>query len=100
MVMFGMGQNQSKTKKRVMGLTSALEMAYVDPARYDVIVDAASQLCDILKGEEVSLTMGEKVRVLKSVTRAKVKAFMGGTSDDYKTFKTLDEISGDLVQLL
>ncbi len=98
--MFGMSQNSTKTKKKVMGLTSALEMAYVDPSRYDVVVDAASQLCNLLKDEEVSLTMGEKLRVIKSVTRAKVKAFMGGRSDDYKTFKTLDEISSDLVQLL
>lgn len=98
--MFGVTQSSSKTKKKVLGLASALEMAYVDPTRYDVVVDAASQLCNILKDEEVSLTMGEKLRVLKSVTRAKVRAFMGGKADGYKTFKTLDEISSNLVQLL
>lgn len=100
MVMFGSQEKQTKTKKKVMGLTSALEMAYVDPTRYDVVVDAASQLCNLLKGEDVSLTMGEKVRVVKSVARAKVRAFMGGGADDYRTFKSLDAISTDLVQLL
>jgi len=81
-------------------LTSELEIAYEDPTRYGVVVDAASQLCDLLKDTELSLTMSEKMRVLKSVSKAKVKAFMAGPSDDYKAFKTLDAISGDLVQLL
>jgi hypothetical protein len=100
MDMFDSNSKKSKTKKKVMGLTSALEMAYVDPTRYDVVVDAASQLCTLLKDEEVSLTMGEKLRVVKSVARAKVRAFMGGGADDYKAFKSLDSISTDLVQLL
>jgi hypothetical protein len=98
--MFDSSTKKSKMKKKALGLASALEMAYVDPTRYDVVVDAASQLCTLLKDEEVSLTMGEKLRVVKSVARAKVRAFMGGTADDYKAFKTLDEISTDLVQLL
>ncbi len=97
--MFGIRQNRSKMKKKLMGLTTELEM-YDDPMRYEVVVDAASQLRTLLKEEELSLTMGEKLRVLKSVTKAKVRAFMGGTSDNYRTFKTLDAISGDLVQLL
>ncbi len=100
MDMFDSSSKKSKTKKKVMGLTSALEMAYLDPTRYEVVVDAASQLCTLLKDEEVSLTMGEKLRVVKSVARAKVRAFMGGDADDYKAFKTLDTISTDLVQLL
>ncbi|MEW6036082.1 MAG: hypothetical protein AB1529_05700 [Candidatus Micrarchaeota archaeon] len=86
-------------KKKLMGLTTELEM-YDDPMRYEVVVDAASQLRTLLREEELSLTMGEKLRVLKSVTKAKVRAFMGGPSDNYRTFKTLDAISGDLVQLL
>jgi hypothetical protein len=97
--MFGIRQNRSKMKKKLMGLTTEIEM-YDDPMRYEVVVDAATQLRTLLKEEELSLTMGEKLRVLKSVTKAKVRAFMGGTSDNYRTFKTLDAISGDLVQLL
>ena len=98
--MFGSNKEKARNKKKVMGLTTALEMGYVDPLKYEIVVDAASQLCTLLRGQEVSLTMGEKVRVLKSVTRAKVRAFRGGPTDDYKTFRTLDSISNDLVQLL
>lgn len=98
--MFGIGENTVKTKKRFMGLTSALEMANNDPTRYDVVVDAASQLRTLLREAEVSLTMGEKLRVIKSVTRAKVRAFRAGSADDYRTYKALDSISSDLVQML
>ena len=99
--MFGNSESvRFKTKKKFMGLASALEMVYDDPSKYEVVIDAASQLRTMLKGEELSLSMSEKVRVIKSVTRAKVRAFMGGNQDSYKTFKTLDGISSDLVQLL
>jgi len=99
MVMFD-SRRDMKAKKKLMGLTTALEMGYVDPTRYDVVVDAATELCTLLRGQGMSLTMGEKVRVLKTVTRAKVRAFMVGSTDDYRTFRTLDSISSDLVQLL
>lgn len=92
--------SENISRKKVLGLTSALESAYIDPTRYGVVVDAASQICSLLKDQEVSLSMPEKMRVVKSLARAKVQAFMDGPSDDYKTFKALDAISGDLVQLL
>ena len=99
MVMFGLGQNRLM-KKKLMGLTSALEMTYVDPSKYDMVVGVATQLYTTLKDPEVSLTMAEKLRVIKSFTKAKVRAFLDGASDNYRTFKSLDAIGGDLVQLL
>lgn len=96
--MSGSGQNRSK--KKILGLASALEIANDDPSNYGVVIDAISQLTAMLKSSEISLTMSEKMQVIKSVTRAKVRAFRAGNSDDYRTFRTLDEISGDLVQLL
>ena len=99
MVMFGSCQDK-RNKKKAMGLTTELEMAYEDPTRYGVVVDAASQLYNLLRDEGVSLTASEKVRLLKTLSRAKAKALRSGASDDYKTFRMLDDISGDLVQLL
>jgi len=102
MVMFGFGSVDMKSKKRFLGLTSALETAvrYGDSSRYGHMVNAAAELRNILRNDELDLTRAEKVRVVKSITKAKVKAFMEGTPDSYKTFKTLDTISNDLVQLL
>ena len=100
--MFGFKSEDMRSKKRFLGLTYALETAvrHGDPSGYDQVIDAAAELRNILRNEELGLTRTEKVRVVKSITRAKVKAFMGGTSDSYRTFKTLDTISNDLVQLL
>ncbi len=104
--MFGFGMSgamkERKTKKKFMGLTSALETAMLaeDTSRYALMVDAAAELRNMLRNEEVELSRADKVRVVKTITRAKVKAFMAGTPDSYRTFKTLDTISSDLVQLL
>ena len=86
----------SASKKELMGLTSAMDF----DVSHAAVVDAASQVYAILKTQEVSLSLAEKLKVLKSVTKAKVRAFMTGEEDDYRTFKTLDLISNDLVQLL
>ena len=83
-------------KSELLGLTTALDF---DTSRAEV-VDAASAMCAMLKTQQISLSMAEKLTVIKSVTKAKVKAFMHGQEDDYRTFKTLDNISNDLVQLL
>ena len=83
-------------KSELMGLTSALDF---DAGRAEV-VNAASAMCAMLKTQEISLSMAEKLTVIKSVTRAKVRAFRNGQEDNFKTFKTLDTISNDLVQLL
>jgi hypothetical protein len=99
--MFGSGEKVVKGKSRLSGLASALELAVDDdPSRYEVVVDAAAQLRNMLKTDEVSLTMAEKVRIIKSISKAKVRALMSGTKDNYRTFKVLDTISSDLVQLL
>lgn len=97
--MFDSRQKQ-RMKKKAMGLAFELEMANEDPTRYGVVVDAASQICSLLKDDGLSLTASEKVRLLKSLSKAKVKALRRGSADDYETFRTLDGISGDLVQLL
>lgn len=89
-------------KKKLLALTSALETAavYDDTSRFDLVVDAASQLKDLVAVESVSLSRADKIQVLKTFTRAKVRAFMGGTADSYRTFRTLETISNDLVKML
>jgi hypothetical protein len=37
---------------------------------------------------------------VKTLSRAKAKALRVGTEDNYRTFRTLDALSGELVQLL
>jgi hypothetical protein len=80
--------------KKILGIASSLEC---DP--YGVLREMEA-LCNMLRKEEVELNSMEKMQIVKSIARAKVRAFMVGPSDNYKTFKELDMIGNDLVQLL
>ncbi len=89
-------------KKKLLALTSALETAtaYDDTSKFDLLVDAAAQLKDLVAVDGVSFTRTDKIQLLKTFTKAKVRAFMSGTPDSYRTFRTLETISSDLVKLL
>ncbi|VVC04374.1 Uncharacterised protein [Candidatus Bilamarchaeum dharawalense] len=86
-------KTRHKTKK-LIGLASSLES---DPSG---VIHHMVALCNMLRNEDIELSTPEKMQVVKSMARAKVRAFMVGSADNYRTFKELDEISNDLVQLL
>lgn len=93
---------KKSSKKRLLALTSALETAtaYDDLSKFDLMVDAAAQLKDFVALDGVSLSRTDKIQLLKTFTRAKVRAFMFGTPDSYRTYRTLETIGSDLVKLL
>lgn len=97
MVMFGSGEATIKVKDRLMCLADAFSD---DTIECDAVVEAAAQFREVLRGEAVTFSMAEKLQVLKSLTHAKIRALKGGKEDDFRVFKALDEISGDLVQML
>jgi hypothetical protein len=90
------------SKKKLLALSSVLETAtvYDDASKFDLMIDAAAQLKDLLALEGVSLSRADKIQLLKTFTRAKVRAFMVGTTESYRTFRTLETIGSDLVKLL
>lgn len=85
-------KSRLKTKK-IMGLASSLD----DPLS---VLDSISELRSLLSTESIELTIPEKLHIVKSMARAKVRALKIGQSDNYKTFKEIDLISNDLVDLL
>ena len=88
----------NQNKKRLLGLTSMLEWGLdMDDPHRGFAVKVVEQLRSALEAGHVSLSGADKVRILKSITRAKVKAFMGGETEE---FQTLDHIGRDLVELL
>jgi hypothetical protein len=97
MGMLGSGKAAVKAKDRLMLLADALTE---NVSGYDAVVDAATEFRESLAGDEVSLSMAEKLQVLKSLTHAKIRALQFGRQDGYRAFRMLDSISGDLVQLL
>jgi hypothetical protein len=64
------------------------------------MVNTAEELLRALKASDSGLSGEEKVRVLKSMCRAKARAYLSGSGDDYKTYRALNTISSDLVQML
>jgi hypothetical protein len=85
------------SRNRLMFLAEALGCS---SCGYDSMVDAVSEMRESLRTEAVSLSVADKLHVLKSLTRAKVRALRSGRQDGYKAFRNLEAISGDLVQLL
>jgi len=89
-----------RSKKKLMGLASALEMGMsYEGVADDFIINAARQIKTTLRGN-IPLTEAEKVRIVKLISRAKARAFLGGPADDYQTYRVLDMISSDLVRML
>lgn len=97
MGMLSSGKGAAKAKDKLMSLAEALSE---NASGYDAVVDAATEFRESLTGEDVSLSMAEKLQVLKSLTHAKIRALQFGKQDGYRAFRMLDAISGDLVQLL
>ncbi len=86
-------------KKKLMGLASALEMG-MSGKDMGFMVSTAGELVKALRTNDPGLSGDEKVRLVKSVCRAKAKAFLGGPNDNYKTYRALSMISSDLVRML
>jgi hypothetical protein len=80
-------------------MVSALETA-VQNRNSSKVVNCASSLRNVLRTSEGHLSKDEKVRVVKALNKAKVRALLGGTTESYSTFKMLDSISSDVVTLL
>ncbi|MFH1521116.1 MAG: hypothetical protein ABID61_05715 [Candidatus Micrarchaeota archaeon] len=79
--------------KKIMGLASSLDDSIS-------VLNSIIELRSLLGTESIELTIPEKLHIVKSMARAKVRAFKSGHTDNYKTFKEIDLIGTDLVNLL
>ena len=91
--LLGMSEEGADMKVDVVG---ALESA----ASGNDTIDTAARLRNLLRQRGCSLSSEEKVRVVRALNKAKVRALMGGTSESYSLFSSLDSISSDVVSLL
>lgn len=94
--LFGKSEEKTDMKSDVV---NALETA-ISEKNCKNVVNHASSLRYMLRTSNSPLTNEEKVRIVKALNRAKVRALMGGTSESYTAFRALDSISSDVVQLL
>jgi len=90
-----------ETKKRLYQLAEELESASAllrngVSSKHGTIVAAAIKMRDLLGSEGIPLSSMEKVEIMKSINKAKVRVFVVGTQEGYETFKVLDSISEDI----
>lgn len=96
-----MFEDTRRSKKKLLGLTSALELGMnSEGMEYGFMITTAEQLKAALRGNGLELSGEEKVRIVKSVCRAKARAYLRGSDDDYRTYKALSAISTDVVKML
>jgi hypothetical protein len=101
MIMFGILKNmfgKEETPCMRRDVVSALESAVSEMD--EEVVDRAATLRNHLRRCNADLSNEEKVRIVRALNKAKVRALMGGTSESFSTFKVLDSISSDVVTLL
>ena len=95
---FGLGEgNAAETENE---LVSALEKSAFHEGGCPGVVDSAARLRNLLRRENMSLSHQEKIRIVKALSKAKVRALMHGSCACYGAFRSLDSISSDVVQLL
>jgi len=96
-------EDHEEARRRLSQLARELEtttMLLKDGSpRHASVVAIAVRMREILSGK-VHLTTTEKVDITKTLNRAKVRAFMIGTQEGYKTFRMLDTISEDVRRYL
>jgi len=96
-------EDHEEAKRRLAQLGRELEtctMLLKDGSpKHASVVAIAIRMREILSGK-VDLTITEKVDITKTLNRAKVRAFMMGTQEGYKTFRVLDTISEDVRRYL
>jgi hypothetical protein len=95
---FGLGEGNATEREN--DLVSALEQSVFVGDGCSNVVDSAARLRNLLRSQNMSLSHDEKIRIVKALNKAKVRALMHGTCECYGAFRSLDSISSDVVALL
>ena len=85
-------------RKEFFSITSEFEKSVIADVREDA-VDMAVKLRDLLRGN-IKLNRSDKIRILKIINRAKVRALLLGTSDGTRIFRNLESVGSDILKLM
>lgn len=64
------------------------------------VIEIAKDMRDLLIHNQLELNRTEKVRVIKAINKAKVRALLSGNDEGCRTFSSLDSISADVMRVL
>lgn len=100
-IFFGEERNKEHKKRMFLELASEFEaqsISFGQPS--STIVDTAKRIRDMLLVSKLALKKEEKIKLIKLMNKAKVRALMHEGEDRYTTFRSLDSISSDVTRLL
>ncbi len=69
-------------------------------SRHASVIAIAVRIRELLSQKNLGLTHMEKVEITKVLNRAKVRSFLMGTDEGFKTFRVLDTVSEDVRKYL
>ena len=92
-------KNYEKTE--FLSVTSHLESIINSDIPSSYTVDVARKIRNMLKRGDVELEKSDKIRLIKTMNKAKVRALLqSGAGDSYRIFRSLDSITNDLLTLI
>lgn len=91
-----------KSRRRFLALATELESALLfdDASGIKDVVDTALSLKEFILCNSLPLKTAEKVRVLKTLSRARVRMCMSSIEESSSAFAALDGISMELMEIL
>lgn len=96
--------DMEEARKKLNQLTAELEintsLLKNGMSKHAAIIANAVRIRELLCHEGMKLTNAEKVDITKTINRAKVRTFMVGDDEAYKTFRVLDAVSEDVRRYL
>ncbi len=97
-------EDEAEARRKLNQLAAELEVHTAllknGSPKHAAIMATAVRIREILSHENIQLSNAEKVDLTKTLNRAKVRAFMAGDQEAYKTFRVLDNVSEDVRRYL
>ena len=97
----GAEENDDESRRRLFcELTSELEAQATCGYPNSNVVDTAKRMREILVRSKILLSKNEKIRLVKLMNQAKVRALLRDDEHGHNIFQSLDSISADVTRLL
>lgn|GEM_PF-2836105 len=96
----GFGEETLDTRGRFLNLTADFERTvstdFPSKGSASKTVDMAKKIREVLGDKELALVREEKLKLLKMINKAKVRALMSNEDFAFELFSSLDSISTDI----
>lgn len=96
----GFGEESLDTRGRFLNLTADFErtvsVGFPNKSSASKTVETAKKIREVLGSKDLALAREEKLKLLKMINKAKVRALMSSEEYAFELFSNLDSISTDI----